>query len=305
MIFVTGDVHDMAMGGPDQACLREQGKMTEMDCAVKFADMAAESGVAVTLFVTGRAAQEEPAALGRLVDNPYVEVGGHTWNGLQPPWKHVVRERMHGSYYGRYEFQRRDIVQTLEVIERQAGIRPISWRTHAYRGDATTNRILDEVGCRVVSDTVAPSATIQQVGESLLSLPINTPPDHEHLYHGRFTPEWRTRDALLRRRPWTILTHQDARPYWKRALKEVGKRVLGVHTPAKPFGDVYVHQADWWSWVEAEMTARLAEAGFATLLLHPACMEVLDGMASLATILQKVGRDETACVATRAGGFVG
>ena len=146
MIFVTGDVHDMDMGGPDQACLRAANRGTEMECAVRYARLAAEHEIRVTLFVSGKALRDEPSALAELTENPFVEIGGHTWNSLQPTWKHLLRQRFGGSYYGSWRSQYRDITRTRRELEKGTGQRLCSWRTHAYRGDARTNRILEELG---------------------------------------------------------------------------------------------------------------------------------------------------------------
>ena len=293
MIFVSGDVHDMDMGGADQGLLTASYPGTEMHCAVKYAHIAARYRVRVSLFVSGRAAQSEPHALEDLARNPYVEIGGHTWNCLQPPWRHILRERLTGSFYGSYNRQFKDIRGTLREIGRVTGTSPLSWRTHAYRGDSVTNRILDDQGCRVVSDTVGPERGIERVGRFLWSLPVNTPPDHEYLFHGRFTPKWHEMDQLLRRRPWMVFRYPTALWRWKRALKELGKKGFGIRVPSRPFGDVYVNERIWTDWLLQEVRDRLSWAGFATLLLHPACMEVLDGMQTFEFILEKLSSQET------------
>jgi len=268
----------MAMGGPDQDSLRDKANMTEMECAVKLADLAERYAIPVTLFITGRAAQEESSALLDLSGNPYIEIGGHTWNGLQPPWKHTLYERIHRSYFGPSRFQRSDIMATLNKIEIVTKERPASWRTHAYRGDPTTNRILNELGCCVVSDAVGPRMEAKQITRSLWSLPLNTPPDHDHVLHGAFTQDWHIKEKTIRRQPWKVFTTVEHLPFWKRALKEFLKKGIGIRTPPKPFGDIYLPKEEWVTWLQRSTIERLANPGHATLQLHPACMELLDGM---------------------------
>ncbi len=110
MIFITGDVHDTGLRSPDQHRLKKKSAMTEMDCALKYAKLAERYNIPVTLFVTGQIAQKERDNLKGLAGMQNVEIGGHTWNGLQPSWLHFLRERLMGSYYGSKCQQEKDII---------------------------------------------------------------------------------------------------------------------------------------------------------------------------------------------------
>lgn len=288
MIFVTGDVHDPAMGGADQAWLARHGLPDEVACAEKFARIAERHGVPVTLFLTGRCAPAAPDALRRLAANPLVELGGHTWNGLQPAWRHMLRERRDGSFYGSAPAQRADVTRTLGALGAAAG-RPITlWRTHAFRGDRVTLEVIEDQGVRVVSDRVDPEGRIEHVGRRLVSVPVNTPVDHDHMLHGAFTRSWVERDAEIRADPRAALRRPWQGRNLARGAKELVKRGLGLPAP-RPSADRR-DPAAWWRWTREALDQRLAARGFATLLLHPACMEIVDGMALLDTIFRELAR---------------
>ena len=71
MIFITGDVHDMGMGGLDQVWLKKRHNgISEMECAEKYAKLADSYGIPVTLFVTGKSVIEEPFTIKRINSIP-------------------------------------------------------------------------------------------------------------------------------------------------------------------------------------------------------------------------------------------
>jgi hypothetical protein len=65
-----------------------------------------------------------------------------------------------------------------------------SWRNHAYQHDANTPRLLARCGLTAWSDDVdltRPGPYLHDGG--IVALPINTLPDHEHVFHGDLTSE--------------------------------------------------------------------------------------------------------------------
>lgn len=296
MIFVTGDVHHMGMGGADQTWLRNNTNLSEIDCAVKYAEIASKYEIPVTVFLTGRSVEEETDKVLGLFNNSYVEVGGHTWNALQPPWRHFLKERFKGSYYGGYNYQERDIERTTRVLSIVGNSFPDVWRTHAYRGDSTTYEILKKMGYKVVSDEVGPVGRVRRIKNGLFSLPINVPPDHEHLFHGNYSSDWWEDEKSLRRSVLNILKVKKSSRNLRRFFKQVVKALSGINTPDKAFGDQYLESESWLDWIKGEMEQRLESSGFATFLLHPACMEILDGMDTLEYLFQELQKHETAFV---------
>lgn len=289
-VFVTGDVHDPGVGGADARALRRGSGLTELECALKYAAIARRHRVPITLFVTGEAAQQQPQQLAELVQNEYVELGGHTWNALQPVARHLAYRRLLGSFYGPERSQRRDVRATIDGIAAAGGGRIRVWRTHGYRSDATTMRVLDEAGIRVVSDRVEPEGTISALSPSLVALPISTPPDHDHLLHGETTAQRVWEEQAIRESPHRIWGLRGRRSNWGRFAKELAKRAAGIQTPLRPFGEQHLPAADWWEWTRGTLDHRLERYGFATLLLHPACMELLDGMQLLDRVFAELSR---------------
>jgi len=74
-VCLTGDVHHMSLETRDQ----EYMDRTEVEAAIEYAEVAAEYDVPVTLFVTGKAAEEEPERVKRLAVMENVEIGGHNY----------------------------------------------------------------------------------------------------------------------------------------------------------------------------------------------------------------------------------
>ena len=70
-VCLTGDVHHMSLDTRDQAYMER----TEVECAVEYAELAATYDVPVTLFVTGKAAREEPDRVERLASMENVAIG--------------------------------------------------------------------------------------------------------------------------------------------------------------------------------------------------------------------------------------
>lgn len=231
-VVLTGDIHQY-FGGLDQAVLGP----SESAAGVEYARIAAQHGVKVTLFVTGRAIVEDGADLAPLVEMPNVEIGGHGWDSLQPRLWHGFMNRVLGSPHGPLCMQRRMVRRTCSTIEAFTS-RPVrSWRNHAYRYDTNTPYILADAGIRTWSD----DHNLEQYHpyrhrSGVTVLPINTLPDHENLYHGMRTPEFVAADG------------------------------------STPSYDIDV----WLGKVRTGVKRIVAAGGVATVLAHPACMKIAD-----------------------------
>ena len=111
-----------------------------------------------------------------------LEIGGHTYNAYQPEILYRLFRKFTDSVNGPEWWQERDIRKTLKVIKKVAGEDAISWRNHAYKYDKYTYTILKKYGIRVVSNDVAPQKLFpERIDDTILSLPINTTPDHEQI----------------------------------------------------------------------------------------------------------------------------
>jgi hypothetical protein len=231
-VVLTGDVHQW-IDSADRAYADE----TECALAVEYARIAGHHGLKVTLFFTGRAVIADAANVGTLLKEENVEVGGHGWDSFRPEWRYRAVNKLFGSPHGSSAMQERMVRRTCATIGRVTGQRVLSWRNHAYSFDSHTPRVLANAGIRVWSDDV----DTERVGpyrdsSGITILPINTTPDHEHVYHG----DQRVETVPFARRP--EYDHPDA---WReRILQQVDSILTG--------------------------------GGVATILAHPLCMKVAD-----------------------------
>lgn len=284
----------------------------EPAAALKYATLAAEEGVKTTLFATGKAVLESGRTFRQLAGMPNVELGGHGWDSFCKPKARTLLWSLTGSRHGPRWHQRLDVNRTASAFARVLGRRPVSWRQHAFYTDEHSYSLLQEVGVRVVSDRVVSmqfaacpwaSQSIERLEGGLWSLPINTTPDHDSVEHAgmnqasmdvsiRSWREGRERRAGSRGRlAATMVRGLLAKVQDIEVLPWSGEIMYAEK------GMSFLPAAAWERSIMEQMESRLAQSGFATLLLHPVCMELLDGMAMLRRIMAHCRRLETAFVA--------
>lgn len=245
-VCLTGDVHHMSLETRDQAYMDR----TELDVAIEYAEIAGEYGVPVTLFVTGKAAVEEPNRVRRLVAMDHVEIGGHGYYAFDTPihtaWRGLgkLTRGFVGSWNGPKWFQQWEIRRTKSTLT-DLGATVTSWRDHAYRHDSNTASLLASAGIERFSDSVGPDERVQNES-GVTVLPVNTPPDHEHIYH---------------------------------AFRKRGSDA--VQQFRGPFGGNSVEPEEWVDWVADQAATVLADDGVATILAHPSCLWLADEFESL------------------------
>jgi hypothetical protein len=246
-VVLTGDVHH-AIPSSD----RRHASESESALAVAYARIAARHDLQVTLFVTGRAAIEDRGDLEPLLAMDNVEIGGHGWDAFSPQLRYRVLRRLSGSQHGPRIWQRRwTIGRTCTTLERLTGRTVRSWRNHAYLHDAETPGLLAEHGVRVWSDEVdLDRAGPYRHATGIAVLPMNTTPDHEHMFHGDLTPEELGDDS--------------------------GRE---VYTPA-----------EWCDRVCRQTAAIVEAGGTATILAHPLCLKVADDWATFERLCAFVAR---------------
>lgn len=249
MICVTGNVHHRSFRGVDTRHARQ----TEAQLALRYCDIAARHNVKLTLFVTGKACLEEQNTVAALGRYSHCEIGGHTFCAFGSI-RHWLSKYLGGSVLGSAALQRADIERTVAAIRDLTGKRITAWRNHAYQHDTLTYPLLGELGIQIVSDRVATNTTaVERVSQELLSLPINTLPDHEHLLHGQYVAGG------------TLFAHLEER----RTIQE------------------------WRETVEHQVETIEQLGGIATILAHPLCMEIADGMQSFEQLCRFLSRYET------------
>lgn len=252
-VCITGDVHHESLETRDQ----EHMDGTELEAAIEYAEIAADHDVPVTLFVTGKAADEEPERVRALAEMDHVELGGHDYYAFDTPvhagWRALEKASggRVGSWSGPAPFQSWEIGRTIDAFA-DLGVRISSWRDHAYRHDRHTPRLLAARGITHFSDAVGPDERVRS-REGLTVVPVNTPPDHEHVYHAFRTPAFVERSDV-----------------------------------SGPFGDESVAPDEWLEWVCDRVESVRADGGVATVLAHPSCMQLADEFGAFERLVERV-----------------
>lgn len=240
MICITGDVHQASFDNDEQSYLEK----SELQTALTYQEIIDSYGFQNTLFVTGKAIDEEPDIAKKLAMSSGLEFGGHTWAAFRPRIVHRLFGFL-GDPYGPRPFQSWDVRRTCNKIKSITGNQVRSWRTHAYLSTATTRHVLKKEGIRLISDTVTPTKREPTTTdtEGVLSLPINTLPDHEHIYHGSRTP-------------------------------------AAVDTKNEDWSDEFTSESfginEWLERVKEQIREIERQNGVATILAHPSCMAIAD-----------------------------
>ncbi len=205
---------------------------------MKYAKISAKYGIRITMFLTGKACLEEPTDVKEISQMPHCEIGGHTFAAFRDPWSRIYR-KFFKTPWGNESHQMKDILKTIESIQSVTGERISVWRNHSYIQTVETPRLLEAAKIQWVSDEVnRQKRSWEPLSQYIKSLPINVQPDHEHLLHG---------------------TYQIGKA---KASKLVGRISIG----------------EWIEQVKVEVQEIVDRGGTATILAHPLCMEVADGM---------------------------
>jgi hypothetical protein len=248
-VCLTGDVHHMSLNTRDQQYMDR----TELEAAAEYAEIAGSYEVPVTLFVTGKAVAEEPAAVEKLAAMEHVELGGHNYYAFDT-LIHKASRGLLGTWNGPRPFQGWEIDRTIDVLSSH-DVDVTAWRDHAYRHDENTAGLLTDRGITHFSDAVGPNEIVR-TEHGLTVVPINTPPDHEHVYHAFRTEEF-----------------------------------VAESNFEGPFGTRSQPIGDWLSWVRAAMDDATTAGQPATVLAHPSCMDIADGLKSFAQLCRTVTED--------------
>lgn len=255
-VCLTGDVHHMSLETRDQKYLDG----TEIEAALEYAHIANSHGLPVTLFVTGKAAVEEPEEVERLAALDNVEIGGHNYYAFDTPL-HKLFRGMTGSWNGPRSFQSWEVGRTVDALKAR-GATVTSWRDHAYRHDSNTTRILANHQITHFSDAVEPDGTVRSE-DGVTVVPVNTPPDHEHVYHAFRNPEFVAESDF-----------------------------------EGPFGDESVQPSEWLDWVVDRLEPHVEARRVATVLAHPACMRLADGFDTFDALCDHVSAHTTSTVSS-------
>ena len=213
-------------------------RFSEVELTIKYAKIAARYNIRITLFLTGKACLEEPIDINIIAQMPHCEIGGHTFAAFRDPWSRLYRTLLK-TPWGFASHQKTDIKKTIESIQSITGKRISIWRNHSYIQTVDTPQLLESARIKWVSDEVNPKKrSWEPLSRHLGSLPINVQPDHEYLLHGKYQK--------------------------------------GISKTSKLTGRVLI--GEWLEQVKKEVQTIVDGGGIATILVHPLCMEVADGM---------------------------
>lgn len=242
MICLTGDVHHASLNTKGQKYLPL--KKTEAVLARRYLEIAEAYKVKVTLFMTGRLFLEEWNSIRELLKYDNLEIGGHSFNAFQSKLLHLgVFKFFTGSAWGPRFYQKWEIIKTIQIIKERTGSSILSWRNHAFIHDKNTYEILNKCGIRIISDEIKRDAFFPYiVHENLISLPINTLIDHNHIFHAYRSP------AYVAKEKWT----------------------------GDDFGNQSYNIEEWGILVQNQIRNIVERKGIATILAHPICMYLSD-----------------------------
>jgi peptidoglycan/xylan/chitin deacetylase (PgdA/CDA1 family) len=295
LIYITGDVHNYL--GPDLDAVHNC--INESAAALRYARLAADFGLKVTLFVTGLAIREKPEQFRTILSLGNVELGGHGWDSFKNRRMRTALWSIFGSRYGPKGYQRYEIQKTLRAFKTHLDYSPRAWRGHAYYADENTYGLLYSAGIQVVSDEVVcfdqTEASIREMLPGLWSVPINTTPDHDTVVHG--TMSQADIDAGRRLGQAIADLHVMAGLTAKQRLAILLRRLMryGLHIRVMPYSAelLYLHNrvrmlspSEWETQLLQQIRQQVETIGFAALLLHPSCMTALDDMATLGRIFR-------------------
>jgi hypothetical protein len=173
VIYITGDCHHYLRDHPIQK--------KEPIFAEEWVRILCEFGLVGTLFVTGKCIIENKQIWEKIAKSEFVELGGHTYyalrdligKGIKFLWEKLDMElNWLSSLYWKNDV--RLLLNAFQTI----GVKPVSWRTHAYLEQKSLYKILRNKGFRVVSNKVLPGHKLAPYYENgLLHVPINVTTD--------------------------------------------------------------------------------------------------------------------------------
>lgn len=242
-VCLTGDVHHMSLRTRDQLYLEG----TEAQAALNYARICDRFDMPLTLFITGKVILEEKEAITSLTRMENLELGGHGYDGFRPLFPYRLSGRLLGLRNGPRFWQRHQVRKTCQLIEDLTGVQTLSWRNHAFHYDKNTAGILNEQRIRFWSDFKRLDSFYPYWYQGLICVPVNTTMDHNTMIHGPRTKEYLEVEAR--------------------------KGAFAVEDVCSP--------EEWLQRVIKQVYDIVGAGGVATILAHPACMELADGFKTL------------------------
>jgi len=259
MICLTGDLHHASLRTNDQKHILDPN-LTEVRVAHDYVGLLEKYQVKCTLYICGKAFDEEWEDLRPVAGHRLIEVGGHMYRARKPrPLFDWYGEKT-GNWNGPRWYQDWDIAKNIEVVRDRMGYRVVSWRAHSYKVDPNTYELMAKHGLKVTSDAIeAKNVWPRRIAHGIISHPMNVIPDHDHLYHAHRTREY---------------------------VEEINRRGYG----ADEFGAVSYTIEEWGEMAIEQARAIDEKGGIATILAHPLCMYLADRFKTFEKLLSFIAQ---------------
>jgi len=249
-VCLTGDVHHMGMQTPDQPFLTS----SEADSAIKYSKICEKYGIQTTLFITGKLILNENRSARILSEMDHVELGGHGFDGFKPRIFYKLSYRLMGLKNGPRFWQYHQVRKTVNLLRALADESVLCWRNHALRSDKHTAEILIQHGIKLWSDLLRRDAISPFINHGLVCAPINTLMDHDTMVHGKQTIDYLCNEA-----------------------KDGRIKAEEICSPS-----------EWLKLVLKQVDNVVSAGGIATILAHPACMEIADDFRTFETLCREL-----------------
>jgi len=260
MICLTGDVHHLSMKYPLQKYL--DNDLHSM--LGEYLNIAKGFSMKSNLFITGKTFVENNSNLFcALINYSNLEINPHGYYSLNLP---IFKNRKLNKYISRILFrtnwiQSYDIKKVSQLFREKLGLTTCSWRTHAFHSNINTLKSLQKYDYKIISDEVSRKLRPYYIiPKKLVSLPINTLPDHTHLFYAYRNEEW-----VKNMKNW----RGDA------------------------FGKTSYPAEDWLIIVKNQVQEIVKKGGIATLLVHPEIMYILDKFKTFINLCDFLSRYES------------
>jgi len=217
LVCITGDVHHH-LGHPCHPLIPAPTvQKNEYMLANDYSNVLRRHDLKATLFVTGKCIALHKSFWTAFQSLDFIELGAHTHTAFQPFIIHKFFQETLNTRYGPSFYQYLDIKRTLNAFK-SIGLKPKTWRTHAYEGTSVTYRLLERCGFSIVSDAInLGNLSITQLG-ALKHVPITTLPDEKVAYFyfqgmtSKMTAEGQRvlnfiTDSILNRKDMVITLH--------------------------------------------------------------------------------------------------
>lgn len=172
--------------------------ITEFNCFEKlYNNVVLTNNIKTNIFITALSFLEHADFYLNIANSNLIKIGAHGYDSYRftylrrsHPIHFNLMKKFLNKYrkYGIINAEKLDVTKTLTILRKDLEVD--TWRTHGYRSDFSLYKILAKNGIRAVSDRKCKNLDTRMNRFGLKEYFINTPPDHEHLIHGKQALTW-------------------------------------------------------------------------------------------------------------------